>query len=121
MNPQQIERIPFAIAWTAALAGLIILLLSGCGHNAMSFFDGADASLEPSAEKGFSAHLRYGQAIQIVMKEKSKASITISREQAGGTGIKNNDKVEIVFETGDQTNGYVVELEKMKSGGSAAP
>lgn len=120
MNRKEIERIPFAICWTAALSGLL-LLLSGCGHNVMSFFDGADVSLEPSAEDGFAAHLRYGQAIQIVMKEKSKASITISREQSGGTDLKNDNKVEIVFETGDQTNGYVVELEKAKTKGNSIP
>ena len=117
MNRKKIERIPFAMCFTAAFSGLL-LLLSGCGHNVMSFFDGAEVSVEPSTENGIAAHLRYGQAIQIVMKEKSKASITVSREQSGGSDVRNGNKVEIVFETGDQTNGYVVELEKAKGKGN---
>ena len=91
-----------------------ILLTAGCGHNAVSYFNGADLSVEPSMENGVSAHLRYGQAVHIAMKEKSKVRIALTQDLAG-SAAQSGEKLEISFETGDQTNGYVVELEKLRS------
>jgi len=91
-----------------------ILLTAGCGHNAVSYFNGADLSVEPSMENGVSAHLRYGQAVHIAMKEKSKVRIVLTQDLTG-SAAQSGEKLEISFETGDQTNGYVVELEKMRS------
>ena len=96
------------------ISTLPILLTAGCGHNAVSYFNGADLSVEPSMENGVSAHLRYGQAIHIAMKEKSKARICLAQDLTGSS-VQSGEKLEISFETGDQTNGYVVELEKIRS------
>ncbi|MBO4649170.1 MAG: hypothetical protein J5806_13540 [Lentisphaeria bacterium] len=93
---------------------LPLLLTAGCGHNAVSYFNGADLSVEPSMENGVSAHLRYGQSVHIVMKEKSKVRIALAQDLAVSP-TRSGEKLEISFETGDQTNGYVVELEKLRS------
>lgn len=97
------------------LCGIILctaVLSGGCGHNAVSYFNGADMSFEPDLEHGISAHIRYGQVVHIVMKEKSRAQITLQRGSSVNGSTAENDRTEITFETGDQTNGYVVELEK---------
>ena len=94
---------------------IMTVLTGGCGHNAVSYFNGADLAMEPSLENGVSAHLRYGQAIHLLMKEKSKVQLTLTQGHAAQQEIRSDDRLEIVFETGDQTNGYVVELEKHKS------
>lgn len=94
------------------------VLSGGCGHNAVSYFNGADMAFEPNPENGISAHIRYGQAVHIVMKEKSRAQITLQRGSPMDGSTSENDRTEIIFETGDQTNGYVVELEKA---GRSAP
>lgn len=98
------------------VSALPLLLAAGCGHNAVSYFNGADLSVEPSMENGASAHLRYGQAVHIVMKEKSKVRIVLTQDLTG-SAARSGEKLEISFETGDQTNGYVVELEKLRSAG----
>ncbi len=99
----------------------ILLTAAGCGHNAVSYFNGADLSVEPSMENGVSAHLRYGQAIHIAMKEKSKVRIALTQDLTG-SAAQSGEKLEIAFETGEQTNGYVVELEKVRSAsGTSGP
>ena len=92
----------------------ITLLCGGCGHNALSYFNGVDFSVEPCPENGVSAHVRYGQALHIVMKEKSKVLLTLNQNHSAASGLQNGDQLAITFETGDQTNGYVVELEKKR-------
>lgn len=92
----------------------LAFLCSGCGHNALSYFNGAELSVEPCLENGMAAHLRYGQSLQIVMKEKSKVLLTLNQNHSTATGLQNGNQLEITFETGDQTTGYVVELEKIR-------
>ena len=90
-------------------AAVTLLLTAGCGHNVLSYFNGTDLSVEPSLENGISAHIRSGQAVHVLMKEKCKVQLTLSQQQKGADP-QNGGRLEIVFETGDQTNGYVVEL-----------
>ena len=99
---------------TAAAAG-VLLTGAGCGHNALSFFNGADLSIEPNIDNGVSAHIRYGQAIHILMKEKSKVQLTLTQQNNAAGETQSGNQLEIVFETGDQINGYAVELEKQKT------
>ena len=97
-------------------AAIVLLTSAGCGHNALSFFNGADLSIEPNLDNGASAHIRYGQSIHILMKEKSKAQLTLTQQNNAAEGAQTGNQLSIVFETGDQISGYAVELEKQKNG-----
>ena len=98
-----------------AAAAIVLLGSAGCGHNALSFFNGADLSIEPNLDNGASAHIRYGQSIHILMKEKSKAQLTLTQQNNASGEAQTGNQLEIVFETGDQISGYAVELEKQKN------
>ena len=98
-----------------AAAVCILLTGAGCGHNALSFFNGADLSIEPNLDNGVSAHIRYGQSIHILMKEKSKVQLTLTQQNGTAGETQSGNELEIVFETGEQINGYAVELEKQKN------
>ena len=98
-----------------AAAVMVLLTSAGCGHNALSFFNGADLSIEPNLDNGASAHIRYGQSIHILMKEKSKAQLTLTQQNSASGEAQTGNQLEIIFETGDQINGYAVDLEKQKN------
>ena len=99
----------------SAATVIVLLTTAGCGHNALSFFNGADLSIEPDLNNGVSAHIRYGQSIHILMKEKSRAQLTLTQENSASGETRSGNQLEIVFETGDQISGYAVELEKQKN------
>ena len=104
----------------ALFATATLFLLTGCGHNVATFSKGirAVAGINPDTYT-ISIGIDYGENVTIAVKEKAEA--VFSGETTGGAGSTENASGEITtgsrlsIQTGDQTNGYVVELEKAKS------
>lgn len=108
-----------AILVILAVMGLAMLLATGCGHNVATFSKGvrAVAGINPDTYT-LSVGFDYGENVTLAVKEKTKA--VYAGETTGGAGSAETASGEITtgsrlsIQTGDQTNGYVVELEKAK-------
>jgi hypothetical protein len=101
--------------------GLLLFLIAGCGHNVVTYSDGigVDVSVNPETYT-LGLNLRYGKILTAVVKEKTKLDIQAGLKQESGLSSENNNVItgvetKLKFETGDQVNGYVVELEKQKN------
>lgn len=100
-------------------AAILALLAAGCGHNVATFSKGvrAVAGINPDTYT-LSVGFDYGENVTIAVKEKAEASY--HGETTGNAGSNEELSGEVVtgsrlsIQTGDQTNGYVVELEKAK-------
>ena len=101
-------------------AAFLAFLAAGCGHNVATFSKGvrAVAGINPDTYT-LSVGFDYGENVTIAVKEKTKA--VYAGETTGGAGSVETASGEITtgsrlsIQTGDQTNGYVVELEKAKA------
>lgn len=109
-----------------AILFLSLLLLAGCGHNAVTYGDGV------SAEVGFipdqykiAFTFRYGKIFSAVVKEKAKVTLTTDADNSGTAdkaGAATKVATTLTIETGDQITGYGVEKAKVEAaGGSTAP
>ena len=101
------------------VAAILALLVSGCGHNVATFSKGVRAVVGVNPDTyTLSVGFDYGENVTLAVKEKTKAVYT--GETTGGAGSTETASGEITtgsrlsIQTGDQTNGYVVELEKAK-------
>ena len=101
------------------LGAFVSLLLTGCGHNVATFSKGirAVAGLNPDTYM-LSFGFDYGENVTIAVKEKAEAEYqgettgeSGAAETASG-GVKTGSKLKL--RTGDQTTGYVVDLEEAK-------
>lgn len=100
-------------------AAVLAVLAAGCGHNVATFSKGvrAVAGINPDTYT-LSVGFDYGENVTLAVKEKTKA--VYAGETTGGAGSAETASGEITtgsrlsIQTGDQTNGYVVELEKAK-------
>ena len=100
-------------------ASVLALLAAGCGHNVATFSKGVRAVVGVNPDTyTLSVGFDYGENVTLAVKEKTKAVYT--GETTGGAGSAETTSGEITtgsrlsIQTGDQTNGYVVELEKAK-------
>lgn len=101
------------------VGALISLALTGCGHNVATFSKGirAVAGLNPDTYM-LSLGFDYGENVTIAVKEKADAEYqgeTTGEAGAANTtsgGVKTGSK--LTLKTGDQTTGYVVDLEEAK-------
>ena len=112
------------VLFVMCLALIVIMLLTGCGHNAVVHSKGlgVETTLNPETFT-FGVCVRYGEITTIAVKEKSEVSLE--------SGLKQESKLDSVTEkaaatttgldtklsvkTGDQATGYTVELEKIKA------
>ena len=101
-------------------AAFLALLVSGCGHNVATFSKGVRAVVGVNPDTyTLAVGFDYGENVTLAVKEKTKAVYT--GETTGGAGSTETASGEITtgsrlsIQTGDQTNGYVVELEKAKA------
>lgn len=102
-----------------AVFGVLAVMLTGCGHNVATFSKGirAVAGINPDTYM-LSLGFDYGENVTIAVKEKAEAEYqgetsgdAASAETSTG-GVKTGSKLKL--KTGDQTNGYVVDLEEAK-------
>lgn len=91
-----------------------ILLLTGCGHNVLTFSSGKALNLgyDPNTGK---AGVQYADAEQITVVEKDNAILTVEFEDSLDADGKTTRKVsKITYEIKEQITGADVELEQVK-------
>lgn len=112
------------VLFVLCLSAIVIVLLTGCGHNAVVHSKGLGVETTMNPETfTFGVCVRYGEITTIAVKEKSKVTLESGlkqeskldslTEKAANTTTGLDTKLSI--ETGDQATGYSVELEKIKS------
>lgn len=112
------------VLFVLCLSAIVIVLLTGCGHNAVVHSKGLGVETTMNPETfTFGVCIRYGEITTIAVKEKSKVTLESglkqeskldsSTEKTANTATGLDTKLSI--ETGDQINGYTVEFEKVKS------
>lgn len=97
-----------------------MLVLSGCGHNVVQFTSGKHFDFGVTASGDvpvFGFKYTDGQTVTAAVKEKTLVNVTIDDNIDGKTSTKEgaatSGKVTgILMSTGDQTNGYVVDVVK---------
>lgn len=102
-------------------AGIITLLLTGCGHNAIVYGDGI------GLEVGFvpdqyqvAVTFRYGKILSAAVKEKAEVSLETDTGNVGSletSAVQTDTKVKtkLLLKTGDQVTGYVVDLAEVEA------
>ena len=104
-----------------SLAALLCVVLSGCGHNAVQYSDGIGLEVGFIPEQYMLAvNFRYGKIFSAVVKEKTEIELKAEAKNAAGTGAESVTDTGVAstltIKTGDQTTGYVVDLEKVRQG-----
>ena len=103
-----------------SLAGLLCVSLAGCGHNAVQYSDGVglEVGFVPD-QYTLAVNFRYGKIFSAVVKEKTEIELKTEASNAAGTGAEANTNTGVnstlTIKTGDQTTGYVVDLERIKA------
>lgn len=93
---------------------LAILLLSGCGHNALVFSKGRYLNLgvDPTANK---MGVQYVNGEQITVVEKDNAKLTVElKDTLDADGKKTTSVSKITYEITEQVTGADVELQTTK-------
>ena len=88
---------------------LSVLLLSGCGHNMVTYGNGIMLQTTVNPETytvGLS--IRYGKILTVALRENTKVSVDTETTESGVTES-------IYIETGDQLNGYYVDALKIEN------
>ena len=101
-------------------AAVLLLVLTGCGHNAVTYSDGImlETTINPETF-AFGVSLRYGKILTACVRE--NVEITMqgegngSGETTGGTG-KASASGTVTIKTGRQTTGYTVDAIRAKNG-----
>lgn len=100
----------------------LILLLTGCGHNAVQYSDGIGLEIGFIPDQyQVAVNFRYGKILSAVVKEKAEVTL----ESTGGLVTDNatpsaanadtKATTRLTLKTGDQVTGYVVDLEEVKA------
>lgn len=94
---------------------LLLLLLSGCGHNTVTYGDGVQAELGliPDQYKVAMA-FRYGKIFTAAVKEKAKVTLT-TKASGSGTVDKAGQKADIVSEISITTGDHIKENKKVEA------
>ena len=100
---------------TPVLVAVVIaaILLSGCGHNAITYGDGVgfDAGINPE-NFTMSFNLRYGKILSAVVRDNAEIELTgkadASGESGGKAGVATDGNLKVKI--GRQINGAAVDL-----------
>lgn len=98
----------------AIIAMGVILLLTGCGHNVLTFSSGKylNFGVDPGTNK---MGVQYVNGEQITVVEKDNAALTVEMKDTLDADGKRTQKVsKITYEIKEQITGSDVELEKVK-------
>lgn len=92
----------------------IVFLLTGCGHNVMSFSSGKylNLGIDPNTQKIGVQYIN-GEHITVVDRENCKIEVEM-KDSMDAEGKKTSSVHKIIYTIGSQTNGYTVELEEVK-------
>lgn len=101
------------------IAGLMALLLAGCGHNAIQYGDGVgfEAGINPENYTA-SFTLRYGKILSAVTRDNVEIELSGKANSDGGSGTENNATASVgtdgnlKIRIGRQINGAAVDLVK---------
>lgn len=110
----------FNVAGLSTLAAVLLLVLTGCGHNAVTYGDGImlETTLNPETF-AFGVSLRYGKILTACVRENVEIRMTGEGngggETSNGTG-KASASGTVTIKTGKQTNGYTVEAIRARNG-----
>lgn len=98
----------------AIVALFVILCLTGCGHNVMSFSSGKylNLGIDPNTQKMGVQYIN-GEHITVVDRENCKVEVEM-KDSLDADGTKTNSVHKITYTIGSQVNGYTVELEEVK-------
>lgn len=98
----------------AVLFCAVLLLLTGCGHNVMSFSSGKylNIGIDPNTQKIGVQYIN-GEHITVVDRENCKIEVEM-KDSMDAEGKKTSSVHKIIYTIGSQTNGYTVELEEVK-------
>ena len=105
-------------------AGLLLILLTGCGHNVVSYGDGIQLSTTINPEAGeFGVAFRHGKILTVCVRENVEVEMQGAGSGNAGTdgktaGASNSGTVKVKI--GNQVTGYTVDLEKAKAQASPA-
>ena len=111
-----------ALAWGTIIGILSLLvamlLMTGCGHNAVQYSDGIGLEIGFIPDQyQIAVNFRYGKILSAVVKEKAEVTL----ESTGGAEIGQNTQdtttkatTRLVLKTGDQVTGYVVDLAEIQ-------
>jgi hypothetical protein len=88
---------------------------AGCGHNAVLYSDGVGVELGFVPEQyQVALNFRYGKIFSAAVREKTRVTLTTDASNDCDSRSKTGVKTSLSIETGDQTNGYTVDLEKVR-------
>jgi hypothetical protein len=94
----------------------VLLLLTGCGHNVLTFSSGKylNFGVDPNTGK---TGIQYIDGEQVTVVEKDNATLTVDIEDSIDASGKVTRKVSrITYEIKEQITGSDVDLEKVKDG-----
>ena len=97
------------------VAVIATMLLSGCGHNAITYGDGVgfDAGINPE-NFTMSFNLRYGKILSAVVRDNAEIELTGKADADGSAGTENKTGVStdgaLKVKIGRQINGAAVDL-----------
>ena len=92
------------------LASLIVGCMTGCGHNALVFSKGKylNIGVDPSTQR---AGVQYVNGEQLTSVERDNIKLTVEMKDTLDANGKTTSTIsKIVYEIGNQTTGYDVEL-----------
>lgn len=110
----------FNVARLSTMAAVLLLILTGCGHNAVTYSDGImlETTINPETF-AFGVSLRYGKILTACVRENVEIRMTGEgnggTETTGGTG-KASASGTVTIKTGQQVNGYTVDAIRARNG-----
>ena len=98
-----------------ALAVLLVMCLTGCGHNIGTAFSGkmVNFGYDPELNK-FGIQYYDGVFVSGLNKEKTETHLTFTDSAESESRLKTSSSMMYRHRTGDQVTGYVVDLERAK-------
>ena len=96
------------------MALALLLLTSGCGHNALVFSKGwyLNLGFDPTTNK-MGVQSVNGEQITVVEKDNAKLTVELS-DTLDAEGKKTTSVSKIIYEIGEQITGSDVELQEVK-------
>ena len=101
------------------LAAILLLVLTGCGHNIVNYSDaiGLETTFRPDSGI-FGIVIRYGKILSVCIRENTVVEMTgegNGRGDVSGTGSASASG-SVKVQTGDQVNGYTVDAIRARNG-----
>lgn len=102
------------IAIIAAILTGLAVLLTGCGHNVLSYSNGKylNLGIDPNTQKLGIQYIN-GQHLTVVERENTTLTVKFS-DTLDTNGNATSTISEITYTVGDQVTGYTVDLEEVK-------